>query len=398
VTDDGSEVIVMGQHTGALTLTDATGSATTLRSRGSYEVFVAAYDAADGSGKWAVDGGGDGMEYFFAMSSDPVTHDVYVGGTTRSQYITWGDVKRKNAMHIDGVSNGPSSVQSISPVGSSKAFTVQLKSSTVLPSCLTGCSASFGKPQASDVKSGHCYIDRHCYAEGDFAPYPGEHCNTCDPSASAAAPMEWTGPDTTAHCVIDGVCLDDGAHKQVRSGRSMVDDLCMKCDVSSSTSAYTAVPGCLLDLSSFEEGSYFTNGSSMPASMQPAGMHSTISALQADKATLQDEKATLQADKATLQAEMQADKASLEKDKARLQADIAKLEKDIAELQDKPDKQDNDVPDWAIALVVVVGTMFVLVLVILFVLVSREQQGRPIFVPMSTKTLEKPSTTNGAFA
>merc|ERR1712029_615989 len=178
-----------------------------------------------------------------------------------------------------------------------------------------------------------------------------------------------------------------------------------KCDVSSSTSAYTAVPGCLLDLSSFEEGSYFTNGSSMPASMQPAGMHSTISALQADKATLQDDKATLQADKATLQAdkatlqaEMQADKASLEKDKARLQADIAKLEKDIAELQDKPDKQDNDVPDWAIALVVVVGTMFVLVLVILFVLVSREQQGRPIFVPMSTKTLEKPSTTNGAFA
>merc|ERR1712029_539966 len=160
-----------------------------------------------------------------------------------------------------------------------------------------------------------------------------------------------------------------------------------KCDVSSSTSAYTAVPGCLLDLSSFEEGSYFTNGSSMPASMQPAGMHSTISALQADKATLQDEKATLQDDKATLQA-----------DKATLQADKAQLEKDIAELQDKPDKQDNDVPDWAIALVVVVGTMFVLVLVILFVLVSREQQGRPIFVPMSTKTLEKPSTTNGAFA
>merc|ERR1712029_449470 len=167
-----------------------------------------------------------------------------------------------------------------------------------------------------------------------------------------------------------------------------------KCDVSSSTSAYTAVPGCLLDLSSFEEGSYFTNGSSMPASMQPAGMHSTISALQADKATLQDEKATLQDDKATLQA----DKATLQADKATLQADIAKLEKDIAELQDKPDKQDNDVPDWAIALVVVVGTMFVLVLVILFVLVSREQQGRPIFVPMSTKTLEKPSTTNGAFA
>ena len=56
-----------------LTLTDTTGSETTLRSRGSYEVFVAAYDAADGSGKWAIDGGSDGLDYFFAFASDPDT-------------------------------------------------------------------------------------------------------------------------------------------------------------------------------------------------------------------------------------------------------------------------------------------------------------------------------------
>ena len=49
MTDDGSEVIVFGQHTGTMTLTDHTGSSTTLRSRGSYEVYVAAYDATDGS-------------------------------------------------------------------------------------------------------------------------------------------------------------------------------------------------------------------------------------------------------------------------------------------------------------------------------------------------------------
>ena len=43
VTNDGtSEVIAYGQHTGTITLTDITGSSTTLRSRGQYEVFVAA--------------------------------------------------------------------------------------------------------------------------------------------------------------------------------------------------------------------------------------------------------------------------------------------------------------------------------------------------------------------
>ena len=31
-----------------------------------------------------------------------------------------------------------------------------------------------------DVKEGHCYIDRHCYANGEAAPYPGHHCQKCD--------------------------------------------------------------------------------------------------------------------------------------------------------------------------------------------------------------------------
>ena len=83
VTDDNLEVFVFGQVTGEETLTDANGLETKLRSRGSYEVFVAAYDASDGSGKYAMDGGGTGMEYFFAFACDPDTHEMYVGGTSR---------------------------------------------------------------------------------------------------------------------------------------------------------------------------------------------------------------------------------------------------------------------------------------------------------------------------
>jgi len=99
VTDDDKEVFAFGQVTGTETLTDTNGRTTILRSRGSYEVFVVAYDAADGTGKYAMDGGGTGMEYFFAMASDPDTHDIYVGGTSRSEFITWGDVTRKNVMY-----------------------------------------------------------------------------------------------------------------------------------------------------------------------------------------------------------------------------------------------------------------------------------------------------------
>lgn len=97
----GTEVIGFGQITSTMTLTDSTGSKTTLSSRGSYEVFVAAFDAADGTGKWAMDGGSDGLDYFFAFASDSSTGDIYVGGASYDtpQYFQWGDVKRKNAMY-----------------------------------------------------------------------------------------------------------------------------------------------------------------------------------------------------------------------------------------------------------------------------------------------------------
>merc|ERR1711865_70200 len=44
-------------------------------------------------------------------------------------------------------------------------------------------------------------------------------------------------------------------------------------------------------------------------------------------------------------------------------------------------------PTWAIGIIVVIGAMFLLVVVILGVIVSREQQGKPVFVPTSTKRI-----------
>ena len=154
-------------------------------------------------------------------------------------------MKRKNVMFNSDTST---------PVGSSKAFNVKIKSATSLPECLDTCSAD-GQPKASDVKAGYCYIDRHCYKTGDFSPYPGADCMHCDnPTdvgsgvAPGAGPMEWSGPDTTSHCLIGGKCVDDGKHKQVRSGRSMVDDPCLKCTVSANTGEYSAVAGCNVSL------------------------------------------------------------------------------------------------------------------------------------------------------
>ena len=59
-----------------------------------------------------------------------------------------------------------------------------------------------------DVKEGHCYIDRHCYANGEAAPYPGHHCQKCDrywesvsggSSRSSSGSSSGSSPATTAH-------------------------------------------------------------------------------------------------------------------------------------------------------------------------------------------------------
>ena len=74
---DTAEVIITAQVPGnTLTLTDATGASTTVRGRGSWDVFVAAFEASSGAGKYAMDIGGTGMDYQPAFASDPDTQDM----------------------------------------------------------------------------------------------------------------------------------------------------------------------------------------------------------------------------------------------------------------------------------------------------------------------------------
>jgi len=216
------QVMGFGQIQGEETLTDVNGATTTLRSRGSYEVFLVSYNL-DGSGRWAADGGGSGLEYFFDIAMDSGTHDIAVAGGVGygATTLDWGDVHRDNVMGC---------ADSSAPVGSMKSFAVKLKTDLSLPKCLSSCSND-AKLTKSDVKTGHCYIDRYCYAHGEVAPYAGAECFACD----ATKPLEWTGPDTTAHCLIGGSCKAAGDEK-----RGMT---CMTCQPAKSTTAWSMVDG-----------------------------------------------------------------------------------------------------------------------------------------------------------
>merc|ERR1740133_609773 len=338
-TGSSAEIVVHGSITGSpVILHDSADSQITLRTRGSYDVYVAAFDAADGTGKWAMDGGGGGLDYFFAFSSDPDTHDIYVGGAVYNtpEYFQWGDVKRKNAHRQYAPSSEISGY-----VSTQKAFVAKLKSTTTLPTCLTTCSVAFGKPQASDVKAGHCYINRFCYKEGEFSPYADHGCMKCDPTMDA---MEWSGPVTTSSCFIGNKCI---------------------ASVSGTAYSPVAEKGCKLDMATFTAACYDDQGN--------------MTMTETDKVQLMADKASMMTD------------AVANKEKIATHADTIKgLETSNIELAAdlKTAKADNDgekMPTWAIAIIVVIGAMFLLVVVILGVIVSREQQGKPVFVPSAMK-------------
>merc|ERR1711865_785919 len=391
---------------------------------------------------------------------------IYVGGAVYStpEYFQWGDVKRKNAHRQYAPSSEISGY-----VSTQKAFVAKLKSTTSLPTCLTTCSATFGKPQASDVKAGHCYINRLCYKEGEFSPYTDHGCMKCDP---AMAPMAWSGPyvgDGTAFCHIGDKCIAEGTHEPVGyscntrygPGTCYKPEPCSKCIPSVSGTAYSPVTenGCKLDMATFTAACYDDQGAmtmnetaKVTLMADKASMTTTVATMTKDAedkdekiSTLQEDKNTMTRDAAvkderisTLQAEkntmttdaadkdakistLQADKAALQADKATLQADkttttttVAAKDATISTLRTAKEAAEQDgaakaatieakdvlivdqeanlsdekkekMPTWAIGIIVVIGAMFLLVVVILGVIVSREQQGKPVFVPSAMK-------------
>jgi hypothetical protein len=218
------EVHILGQvsvpyGTGTVALTDTAGVSTMLRARGLYDAFTAAYDAADGAGKYAIDLGGDGIEWAFQYASDPTTDEIYIGTYSRSENIYFGDIIRDNQMHEEGAGSSD-------PVGGNKAVVYKFKTTTELPYCVSSCDAS-----GMTVVEGHCYIDRHCYAHGEYAAYDGAQCMHCN----ATNPDEWAGPDTTNHCFIDGKCYDQDEYK---SGSA-----CESCQPSMNTMDFSMSDG-----------------------------------------------------------------------------------------------------------------------------------------------------------
>ena len=186
------EVHILGQvsvpyGTGTVALTDTAGVSTMLRARGLYDAFTAAYDAADGAGKYAIDLGGDGIEWAFQYASDPTTDEIYIGTYSRSENsilicgsnpsladkrysltqlsalhigtVYFGDIIRDNQMHEEGAGSSD-------PVGGNKAVVYKFKTTTELPYCVSSCDAS-----GMTVVEGHCYIDvRWAAARNPWSP------------------------------------------------------------------------------------------------------------------------------------------------------------------------------------------------------------------------------------
>merc|ERR1712194_240043 len=94
----------------------------------------------------------------------------------------------------------------------------------------------------------------------------------------------------------------------------------------------------------------------------------------ADKTTMTT---TVVARDATI-VELRAAKEAAEQDGAAKAATIEA--KDVLILDQEANLSEDKMPTWAIAIIVVIGAVLLLVIAILGVVVSREQQGKPIFV------------------
>merc|ERR1711957_48355 len=134
-----------------------------------------------------------------------------------------------------------------------------------------------------------------------------------------------------------------------------------KCIPSVSGTAYSPVAekGCMLNMATFAAACYDDKGA--------VTMNETAKLqLMADKTSMMTTVATMTTTMATRDATI-----------STLQTDKEKTDKE---------KSEDKMPTWAIAIIVVIGAVLLLVVAILGVVVSREQQGKPVFVPKKSVT------------
>jgi hypothetical protein len=168
--------------------------------------------------------------------------------------------------------------------------------------------------------------------------------------------MQWSAPDTSAHCFIDGACVASGAHAQVSSGYSTVDDACLHCDPSISSTAYSSVAGCELP-STFVAACYTDSGSLV--------------------ISLDDMMAENETNHMTI--------ASMQTDNARLLADVDSRDTRITILQTELDVSKDDEGDSAgvMALIIIVCILLVITSLTLVFLVMQEKKGKAVFAPVA---------------
>merc|ERR1740130_970337 len=104
----------------------------------------------------------------------------------------------------------------------------------------------------------------------------------------------------------------------------------------------------------------------------------TIATLQADKNTT----TTTVADKDATISTLRTAKEAAEQDGAAKAATIEAKDVLIVDQEaNLSEEKKEKMPTWAIGIIVVIGAVLCLVITILGVIVSREQQGKPVFVP-----------------
>ena len=206
---------------------------------GSQDQIILKINSA-GEGEWALQSGGNDLEYLRRIAIDP-HGDLYTSGRTDSDPVYFDPFVIDN--HI-------TEAEPMADMYVAKLLTTQ----EALPPC---------KSSATVVKAGYCFIGNACYDDGE--PARGVvTCLACDASQSQT---EFSGP-THDGCYIDGACVDDGAYHSYTAaswagGGTTVSE-CAYCDPAKADRAWSVADGYIHD-STADVGEDCTEGEAAPA-------------------------------------------------------------------------------------------------------------------------------------
>jgi len=190
--------------------------------RGGQDQYVLKIDGEDGSGSWALQSGGNDLEYLRRIAIDPFG-DLYTSGRTDSDPVYFDPFAIDSHITDDQ--------------GSEDMWVAKLATSAEsLPDCFKA---------NGDLKAGHCFIGNRCYADGD-AGLGTRACLGCDSALSADA---YSGP--ASGCFVDGACVDEGAMMSVTAsswaGGGTTWSSCQYCDGNADAASFSVLAGWTMD-------------------------------------------------------------------------------------------------------------------------------------------------------